>query len=105
MSVPDENITKCTLLVQRSPKALIHYHTMFFPPHLIHQTKHARGKADMTLKVQRITKHFFMKGKQNIPSLHRIICNVVSLFLLYVKTLVAACKVSSVFNHIRLNFL
>ena len=32
MSVPDENLTKCTLLVQRSPQALIDYYTMLFPP-------------------------------------------------------------------------
>ena len=39
-SVPDENLTKCTLLFQRSPQAPIDYHTKLFPPHLIHQTKH-----------------------------------------------------------------
>ena len=31
MSFPDENLTKCTLLVQRSPEALIGYYTMLFP--------------------------------------------------------------------------
>ena len=63
MSVPDENLTKCTLLVQRSPQALIDYHTMLFPPHFIHQAKHARGKVDMILKVQSITKYFFYERK------------------------------------------
>ena len=31
------------MLVQRS-QALIDYHTMFFAPHFIHQTKHARER-------------------------------------------------------------
>ena len=72
MSVPDENLTKWTLLVQRSLQAVIDYHTMFFPPHFIHQTKHARERerererVDMIMKVQSITKAFFMKGKKNI---------------------------------------
>ena len=45
-----------------------------------------------------------MKGKQNISSLHKNICSLVSMFLLYlyIKKVVAACKVSSVFNHISL---
>ena len=45
MSVPDENLTKCTLLVQRSSQAVIDYYTMtmlFPPPHFTHQTKHTR---------------------------------------------------------------
>ena len=45
MSVPDENLTKCTLLVQRSSQAVIDYYTMtmLFPlPHFTHQTKHTR---------------------------------------------------------------
>ena len=44
MSVPDENLTKYTLLVQRSPQALVDYYTMDFPPptSFTHQTKHAR---------------------------------------------------------------
>ena len=33
MSVPGENFTKCTLLVQRSRQALIHYYTILFLPH------------------------------------------------------------------------
>ena len=70
MSVPDENLTKWTLLVQRSLQAVIDYHTMLFPPHFIHQTKHARERererVDMIMKVQSITKAFFMKGKKNI---------------------------------------
>ena len=43
MSVPDKNLTKHTLLVQRSPQALIHYHTMV-SPHFTPQTKHARER-------------------------------------------------------------
>ena len=76
MSVPDENLTKCTLLVQRSPQALTDYHTMLFPPHLIHQTKHVREEVDLILKVKSFTKHFFIKGKQNISSLQKIICSL-----------------------------
>ena len=53
-------------LVLRSPQTFIDYHTMLFPPHFIHQTKHTKEKVDMILKKQSITKHFFMKGKQNI---------------------------------------
>ena len=45
-----------------------------------------------------------MKAKQNISSLHKIISCLVSLLLLYIKKDVAACKVSSVFNH-SLSFL
>ena len=59
----------------------------------------------MIMKVQSITKHCFMKGKQNISSENEIICSVVSLFLLYPKSYVAACKFSSVFNHISPSFL
>ena len=33
MSIPDENLTKCVLLVQRSTLALIDYHTMLSHPH------------------------------------------------------------------------
>ena len=82
MSIPDENLTKCILLVQRGPQALIDYHTMLFPPptSLIRQSMQER--VDMIIiKVQSITNHFFMKGKQNISSLHKIICSLVSLFL------------------------
>ena len=106
VSVPDENLTKCTLLVQRSPQALIDYYTMLFPPptSLIRQSMQER--VDMIIiKVQSITNHFFMKGKQNISSLHKIICSLVSLFLWYIMKVVAACKVSSVFNHISPSFL
>ena len=106
VSVPGENLTKCTLLVQRSPQALIDYYTMLFPPptSLIRQSMQER--VDMIIiKVQSITNHFFMKGKQNISSLHKIICSLVSLFLWYIMKVVAACKVSSVFNHISPSFL
>ena len=106
MSVPDENLTKCTLLVQKSLRVLIDYYTMhFFPPtSLIRQSMQER--VDMIIvKVQSIINHFFMKGKRNISSLHKIICSLVSLFLWYIMKVVAACKVSSVFNHISPSFL
>ena len=54
---------------------------MLFRPHFIRQTKYTREKVDMIMKVQNINKHFFMKRKQNISSLHKIICSLVSLFL------------------------
>ena len=62
-------------------------------PSPLHLSKHARKRErdrdrererereDMTLKVQSINKHIFMKGKQNISSLHKTICGLVSLFL------------------------
>ena len=91
MSVPEENLNKCTLLVQRRSQALIDYYTMLFPPHFIYQSmqerereieiEREREREDMTLKVQSINKHIFMKGKQNISSLHKTICGLVSLFL------------------------
>ena len=37
-----------------------------------------------------------MKGKQNVSSLHKIICNLVSLFLLYIMKVVTAYKFSLV---------
>ena len=40
-----------------------------------------KERVNMIMKVQGITKHFFRKGKQNISSLHKIICSLVSLFL------------------------
>ena len=106
MSIPDENLTKCILLVQTGPQALIDYHTMLFPPptSLIRQSMQER--VDMIIiKVQSITNHFFMKGKQNISSLQKNVCSLVSLFLWYVMKVVALCKVSSVFNHIIPSFL
>ena len=81
MSVPDKNLTKCTLLVQGIPQAVIDYHTIFLPTptSLIRQSMQKR--VDMIIiKVQSITNNFFMKGKQNISSLHKIICSLVSLF-------------------------
>ena len=75
MSVPDENIAKCTLSVQRSPQALIDYYAMHFPSptSLIRQSMQER--VDMIIiKVQSIT-------NQNISSLHKIICSLLSLFL------------------------
>ena len=44
MSVPDENLNKFTLLVQRRSQTLIDYHAMLFPSHFIHQTKQARER-------------------------------------------------------------
>ena len=81
MSVPDKNLTKCTLLVQRSPLALIGYHTMLFPlpTSLIKQIMQERAHM-IIIKVQSFNNNFFMKGKQNISSLHKIICSLVSLF-------------------------
>ena len=42
----------------------------------------------MIMKVQGITKHFFMTGKQNISSLPKIIYSLVSLFLLCIMKVV-----------------
>ena len=78
-----QNLSKCILLVQRSPQVLIDYHTMLSPPlptSLIRQSK--QDRLDMIItKVKSITYHFLMKGNQNISSLHKIICSLVSLFL------------------------
>ena len=64
-SVPDENLTKCTLLVQRSFQALIDYHKMLFPPHVIHQTKHAReSRYDHESTKYYQAFFFFMKGNK-----------------------------------------
>ena len=75
MSFPDENLTNCFFLVQRSLQAFIDYHTM------LSLQKRERERVNMIMKVQGITKHFFRKGKQNFSSLHKIICSLVSLFL------------------------
>ena len=91
MSVPDENLTKCTLLIQRSPQALIDYYTMLFLPPISLTRQSMQQRVDM-IKVQSITNDFFMKGKQNIFSLYKIICSQVSLFLPYIMKVVAACK-------------
>ena len=83
MSIPDENLTKCILLVQRSTLALIDYHTMLSHPTPLHSSDKACKRVDMIIiKVQSITSHFFMKEKQNISSLHKIICSLVSLFFI-----------------------
>ena len=101
MSVQDENLTKCALLVQRSPQGLTDYHAMLFPPHFRHARETGRERESRyDYESTSITEHFFMKGKQNISSLHKIICSLASLFLLYIMKVVVACKVSSVFNHI-----
>ena len=108
MSVPDKNLTKHTLLVQRSPQALIHYHTMV-SPHFTHQTKHAREREREREKKREREKR--QEGERQtdrqreiISSLHEIISSLMSLFLWYMKVVVA-CKVSSVFNHISPSFL
>ena len=80
MSVPDENLTKCTLLVQRSPRVLIDYYTMEFPSPTSGRQSMQERLDIIIVKVKSITNHFFMKGKQNISSLHKIICSLVSLF-------------------------
>ena len=74
---PDENLIKCTLLVQRSPQALIDYHTMLFSPQFssfIRQSiqeryiyiyrERGREGVDMIMKVQGITKNIFLKGNK-----------------------------------------
>ena len=82
MSVPEENLTKCTLLLQKSPQTLIDYHTMLFPPPTSLIRESMQEKVDMIIiELQSIPNHFFMKGKQNISSFHKIICSLVSLFL------------------------
>ena len=68
-----KTLTKCTLLVHRSPQALIDYYTMLFssPTSLIRQSMQKR--VDMIIiKVESITNHFFMKGKKNISSLYKL---------------------------------
>ena len=82
MSIPDKNLTECILLVQTSPQALIDYHTMLFPPPTSLTRQRMQERVDMIIiKVQSITNHFFMKGKQNISSLQKNVCSLVSLFL------------------------
>ena len=82
MSVPDDNLTQCTLLLQRSPQALIDYYTMLFPSSTSPIGQSMQERVDMIMiKVQSITNHFFMKEKQNISSFHKVIRNLVSLFL------------------------
>ena len=44
MSVQDENLTKCALLVQRSPQGLTDYHAMLFPPHFRHARETGRER-------------------------------------------------------------
>ena len=79
---------------------------MLFPPptSLIRQSMQERVDV-IIIKVKSITNHCFMKGKQNISSLHKIISCLVSSFLRYIVKAVAVCKVSIVFNHISSSFL
>ena len=74
------------------------------PPFTL-QTKHARESRYNYYKSTKYYQYFFMKGKRNISSLHKIICSLVSLFLWHIMKVVAACKVPSVFNHISPIFL
>ena len=73
MSVPDKNLTKYTLLVQRSPQAFIDYYTMLFPSptSLIRQSMQERVYM-IIIEVQSITNQFFMKRKQNISGLQKL---------------------------------
>ena len=85
MSVPDKNLTKHTLLVQRSPQALIHYHTMV-SPHFTHQTKHARERErerEKEREREETGRRETDRDRQReiISSLHEIISSLVSLFL------------------------
>ena len=82
MSVPDENLTKCFLLVQRSPLAFIDCHTMLS----LHKRERERERerdreSKYDYESTRYYQALFMKGKQNLSSLHKIICSLVSLFL------------------------
>ena len=60
-------------------------------------------RVDMIMKVQGITKHFLIKGKQK--SLHKNICSLIFLFLLYIMKVAVVWKVFTVFNHISPSFL
>ena len=113
---PDENLIKCTLLVQRSPQALIDYHTMVFSPQFssfirqsiqeryiyIYIEREREGGSRYDYESTRYYQEYLSKGKQNISSFHKIIRSLVSSFLIYLMIIVAACKVSSVFNGISL---
>ena len=82
MSVPDESLTKCFLLVQRSPLAFIDCHTMLS----LHKRERERERerdreSKYDYESTRYYQALFMKGKQNLSSLHKIICSLVSLFL------------------------
>ena len=111
---PDENLIKCTLLVQRSPQALIDYHTMLFSPQFssfirqsiqeryIYIEREREGGSRYDYESTRYYQEYLSKGKQNISSFHKIIRSLVSSFLIYLMIIVAACKVSSVFNGISL---
>ena len=55
---------------------------MLFPPPTSLIRESMQEKVDMIIiELQSIPNHFFMKGKQNISSFHKIICSLVSLFL------------------------
>ena len=58
MSVPDENLTKCFLLVQRSPLAFIDCHTMLSLHKREREREREIERVNMIMKVQGIIKHF-----------------------------------------------
>ena len=92
MPIPDENLTKCTLLVQRGTQTLTDYHKMIWFWYDFESKKYYQA--------------FFLWKENKISLVYiKIICSLETIFLLYFKKVVAACKVSSVFNHISLNFL
>ena len=72
------------LLVQRSPLAFIDYHAML-SLHKRQRERERERERDRESKYDyestRYYQALFMKGKQNLSSLHKIICSLVSLFL------------------------
>ena len=67
------------------------YHALPSPLHSldkVYKREREIERVDMIMKVQGITKHFFMTGKQNISSLPKVIYSLVSLFLLCIMKVV-----------------
>ena len=79
-------------------------HTALPSPLFTHQTKHARESRCDYYKSTKYYQPFFYERETNVSSLHKIICSLVSLFSWYIMKVVAACKVSSVFNRISPSF-
>ena len=68
-----KTLTKCTLLVHRKPQALIDCYTMLFSSSTSPIRQSMQKRVDMIIiKVEGITNHFFMKGKQNICTLYKL---------------------------------
>ena len=64
MSVPEENLTKYILSVQRSAQTLIDCHTMLFPSPTSLVRQSMQESVDMTIiKLQSITNHFLYERK------------------------------------------